>query len=239
VKVKVIIPTKGRADIIGKMSLRLLPDATLCVGDDEVDEYAKVSDNLLVHPANVVGMGPLRQWILDHVEDRIVVMADDDIGALYDQTGFHKRRIEDPAHVMAVIERAAIAAHDAGCAVFGWTQCARPVGYRPLKPISFVTWVGTVVGVIGRDLAYDTKLTLRGEDVDLCMQTLLKHRILWCDDRYYWQHAMFKLKGGNCLQRSAQGHREQVEYMLRKWGRYLTVKPTKTGSERFIIRVTR
>jgi hypothetical protein len=53
---KIIIPSKNRADIIGDKALRLFPDATLCVGDDEVDAYARVSDRLLVHPAGVVGI---------------------------------------------------------------------------------------------------------------------------------------------------------------------------------------
>jgi hypothetical protein len=29
---KIVIPTKGRAGVIGAKTLRLLPDATLCVG---------------------------------------------------------------------------------------------------------------------------------------------------------------------------------------------------------------
>ena len=47
---KFIIPTKGRADVIGKKALRLFPDATLCVGADEVEAYSPHSQNLLVHP---------------------------------------------------------------------------------------------------------------------------------------------------------------------------------------------
>ena len=92
---KIIIPTKGRANAIASKALRLFPDATLCVGDDEVDAYGRLSQNLLVHPAGVVGIGPIRQWVLDHVEDRCVVMVDDDVTHVYSQVGFHKRRIED------------------------------------------------------------------------------------------------------------------------------------------------
>ena len=59
---KIIIPTRGRADVIGDKALRLFPDATLCIGEDETDAYAAVSGRLLVHPSNVLGIGPLRQW---------------------------------------------------------------------------------------------------------------------------------------------------------------------------------
>ncbi len=91
---KIIVPTKNRANIIGDKALRLFPDATLCVGASEVDAYAPLSDNLLVHPDDVMGIGP-RQWGLDHVDDPCVVMVDDDVTHVYNQVGFHKRRIQD------------------------------------------------------------------------------------------------------------------------------------------------
>jgi len=50
----------------------LFPDATLCVGADEVDAYAPLSDNLLVHPPEVVGIGPLRPWVPDRAADLCV-----------------------------------------------------------------------------------------------------------------------------------------------------------------------
>jgi len=105
---KIVIPSKNRADIIGDKALRLFPDATLCVADNEVDAYAKVSDRLLVHPAGVVGIGPLRQWVLDHVDDPCVVMVDDDVTHVYSQIGFHKQRIEDADTARAIVERMAI-----------------------------------------------------------------------------------------------------------------------------------
>lgn len=36
---KIVIPTKGRPDVIGKKALRLFPDAMLCVGADEVEAF--------------------------------------------------------------------------------------------------------------------------------------------------------------------------------------------------------
>ena len=87
---KIIIPTRGRSDVIGDKAMRLFPDATLCIGEDETDAYAAVSDRLLVHPPNVVDIGPLRQWVLDHVDDPCLVMVDDDVTHVYSQVGFHK-----------------------------------------------------------------------------------------------------------------------------------------------------
>jgi len=122
---RIIIPSQGRSDIIRAKALRLFPDATLCIGADEVDAYGRLSDSLLVHPPEVVGIGPLRQWVLDHVDDPCVVMVDDDVTHVYSQVGFHKERIEDADTARAIVERMAILAQDAGVRVFGFDQAAR------------------------------------------------------------------------------------------------------------------
>jgi hypothetical protein len=64
---KIVIPSKGRASVIQCKALRLFPNAVVRVGEDEVEPYGKVSSNLLVHPANVLGIGPLRQWLMDQI----------------------------------------------------------------------------------------------------------------------------------------------------------------------------
>jgi hypothetical protein len=69
---RIVIPTKGRASVIHQKALRLFPDATLCIGEDEVEAYGRHSSKLLVHPKAVVGIGPLRQWVMDHVDDPCV-----------------------------------------------------------------------------------------------------------------------------------------------------------------------
>jgi len=40
---KIAIPTKGRADVLGDKAPRLFPDATLCIGADEVEGYSRRS----------------------------------------------------------------------------------------------------------------------------------------------------------------------------------------------------
>lgn len=234
---KIIIPTRNRADIIRDKALRLFPDATLCIGEDETDAYAKVSDNLLVHPPEVVGIGPLRQWVLDHVEDPCVVMVDDDVTHVYSQVGFHKRRIEDADTARAIVERTAILAADAGVRVFGFNQAARPLSYANFRPLSLDTWVGGVVGIIGRELRYDTRLLLRA-DIDFCLQSLLRDRIVLVDGRYSFIHTRFAGGGGNAANRSSERHAHEIAYLRRKWGPYLDVKQAK-GTTRLVVKVSR
>lgn len=234
---RIVIPSKGRANTISEKALRLFPDALVCVGDDEVDAYAKVTQNLLVHPASVVGIGPLRQWVLDHVDDPCVVMADDDMTHVYDQTGFHKRRIENPDTVRAIVERLAILATDAGARVFGFTQAARPLTYSNCRPFSLNTWVGGLVGIVGRDLRYDTSLLLRA-DIDFCLQSLMHDRFVMVDARYCFVHVRFAGSGGNARQRSAERHEQEIKYLKRKWGPYLDHVKAK-GTTRLVVRVVR
>ncbi len=234
---KIVIPTKNRADIIGDKALRLFPDATLCVGAAEVDAYAPLSDNLLVHPDDVVGIGPLRQWVLDHVDDPCVVMVDDDVTHVYSQVGFHKLRIQDADTARCMVERMAILAADCGARVFGFNQAARPLAYANFRPFSLNTWVGGVVGIIGRELRYDTTLWLRA-DIDFCLQSLLRDRIVLVDGRYSFIHTRFGGSGGNAAQRSSERHEREIAYLRRKWGPYLDVVQAK-GTTRLVLRVQR
>ncbi|MFA6134586.1 MAG: hypothetical protein WC869_11285 [Phycisphaerae bacterium] len=234
---KIVIPSKNRADIIGDKALRLFPDATLCVADNEVDAYAKVSDRLLVHPAGVVGIGPLRQWVLDHVDDPCVVMVDDDVTHVYSQIGFHKQRIEDADTARAIVERMAILAQDAEVRVFGFQQAARPFTYANFRPFSVNTWVGGLIGIIGRELRFDTSLLLRA-DIDFCLQSLLRDRIVLVDGRYSFIHTRFAGGGGNAANRSSERHEREIAYLRRKWGPYLDVVQAK-GTTRLVLRVTR
>lgn len=234
---KIIIPSKNRADVVGDKALRLFPDATLCVGEDEVDAYARLSDRLLVHPAGVVGIGPLRQWVLDHVDDPCVVMVDDDVTHVYSQVGFHKLRIEDADTARAMVERLAILAQDAGVRVFGFNQAARPLTYANFRPFSLDTWVGGLIGIIGRELRFDTSLLLRA-DIDFCLQSLLHDRIVLVDGRYSFIHTRFAGGGGNAANRSSERHEREIAYLRRKWAPYLDVVQAK-GTTRLVLRVKR
>lgn len=235
-RIKVIIPSRKRADRIGHGSLSLFPDATVCVGESEVPEYSKLTKNLLVHGDEVVGLGILRQWILDHVEEEVVVMPDDDIASLYSFVGTTTRRITNPADVMRVIENAAVCAEAAGARVFGFNQ-GDIRKFEPQKPFSFNSWVGGLIGIIGRELKYDPVLRLH-DDVDLCLQSLQKHRIIWQDLRFKFANKIFAGAGGNSISRSKEQHEKEIAYMKRKWGAHLQVRPAKT-TIRLVVNVPR
>lgn len=233
---RIVIPSRGRARTISDKALRLFPDALVCVHQREVDSYARAlaDSQLLAH--DVEGLGVIRQWILDHVDERVIVMADDDVAHCWSVAGAHARRLDDPVIVRQVLETSADCAEAAGARLFGFNQ-GSIVKYRPQEPFKFDTWVGGVIGIIGRELRYDPVCRLH-DDIDLCLQSLLKHRIIWQDQRFVFGHAVFSNTGGNAAARSTAQHDREIAYLQRKWGAHLTPRATK-GTVRLVLKVER
>jgi hypothetical protein len=227
-RISVVIPSRQRVDTIQTHALTLFPEAHVCVGASEAAAYRRVTSRLLVHPDNYIGIGPLRQWIIDHAPHANVFMVDDDVTALYSLVGTYKRRLTDPADVMRVVENAAEIAAGIGSPIFGFNQAWDVRKFLPQKPVSFTGWVGGAVGVIGRAPVYDTTLRLRA-DIDACLTALLKYRVIFRDDRFAFVHRRFGGSGGNAVCRSEALHAKEIAYLRQKWGAHLHVRSTKTA----------
>jgi hypothetical protein len=234
--VRIIIPSRGRSATLRQKALRLFPDATVCVHQQDVPAYRQIlpADQLLVH--DVEGLGIIRQWILDHVEDETVVMADDDISMLYSLAGVRARRLDDPQVAYDVLETTALCAKAAGARVFGFNQ-GDIRKFLPQKPFVLSGWVGGLIGIIGRATRYDPVCKLH-DDIDFCLQSLQRDRIIWQDQRFLFSHIRFAGAGGNAGSRSKAQHDSEIAYLRRKWGAHLTVSPAKT-TVRLVVHVER
>jgi len=93
------------------------------------------------------------------------------------------------------------------------------------------------VGIIGRELRYDTSLLLR-DDIDFCLQSLMHDRFVMVDGRYSFIHTRFAGSGGSARQRSAERHEQEIRYLNRKWGPYLDEVKAK-GTTRLVLHVQR
>ena len=238
---RVVIPSRRRVQSCAR-ALRLFPDATVCVDVAEEPDYAPICERagveLLLHPSSVAGIGPLRQWILDNVEDETVFMVDDDVSCMGAVAGraTHSATIRDPEIIRLIVENAETCARDLGTPVFGFSQNGADVRkFRPQDPFVLSTWVGGAIGIIGRDLRYDTELRLRA-DIDYCLQTLLKYRCVFVDNRYALVHQRFNNTGGNAHQRSGERNAHELAYLKRKWGKWLEIRPVK---ETVLLRISR
>lgn len=193
-----------------------------------MEDYRAVvaSENLVPHPDDVSGIAPIRQWVLDHFDDECIVFVDDDVYQLISLVGYSYSKIASPANARRVVENTANIARELGTAFFGFNQAFDVRKFVPQKPFLLHSWAGGVIGIIGREFRYDTGLRLRA-DIDYCLQVLLKRRVTFIENRIAFVHKRFGLTGGNALNRSAERNRQELEYLQRKWGKYLEVTQSK------------
>lgn len=198
----------------------------MLVPESERDEYARVLPNqILTVPDDVCGLGALRNWILDHFEDETVIMLDDDVDKLYCLTGALTKQVNDPDEVAWVLFNTAVMAKDAGCSVFGYSQTDIRK-FNGTDPFALCGWVGCVIGVIGRKLRFrDDAFKV---DIDFCLKSLLVDRIVWIDTRYKFNQKRDTNSGGNALFRTQEKFKASVDSLVKRWGRFLSVKWKQT-----------
>lgn len=221
------------------MTLRLFPQATVCVAESERDDYAAVSSSLLLHPDSVSGIGPLRQWVINTVgqQSRAVFMMDDDVTKCYALSGTFARQLWDREALVQLVANTAECAEAAGARIFGFNQAWDVRKYRPMHPFSLSSWIGGLIGFIGTDVHYDQRLLLRA-DIDACLDSLQRHRIVWQDTRFAFEQKRFAGAGGNAVHRTSAQHAQELAWLQAKWGRHLSVKTSK-AAVRLAIHVTR
>ena len=224
-----MIPSKGRADSIGRHTLALFPDATVYVDEAERDTYAEVVNgaNLETHPG-LVGLTAIRNSLIDRQDkDEVLVCVDDDIYQLRSVVGWLTRRFREPEVATQVLEQAAQCALDLGCGLFGFNQSPNPLYFKPTRPWRLDRWIGSLVGYCpGAGLRYDERFRLHG-DIDLCLQSLLKHRVIWCDDRWSFYPGRLKNKGGSSHLRTAELELAELQLLKEKWGQYVAFSTVK------------
>ena len=228
---QVVIPSRKRVDEC-RGALELFSDAIVTVAESEMDDYAVLGlgDRLIPHPDSVAGIGPIRQWVLDNIEEETIVMADDDVFQLRISAGRMRKAsvTRDPNVVAQVLENAEMMARGFGTPIFGFDQGSGDVRkFHPHDPIKLNSWTGGIIGIIGRDLRYDTSLLLRA-DIDFCLKAILKYRVVCIDTRFAFVHKRFKNKGGNDHVRSSDRNRLEIERLKDRWGKWLALTDAKT-----------
>lgn len=227
---RVIIPSRKRVEACRHV-LRMFPGALVVVHEDEADDYARglggllSTESLLAHPATVAGIAPLKNWILDHVSDETVFIVDDDISALKAMAGRATASavIRDPVAIRQIVENAEQGARLLGTPVFGFNQNGGDVRkFKNQDPFAFSGWVGGAMGIIGRELRFDSQLKLRA-DIDFCLQAQKIYRCIFADLRFSFVEQRFNNTGGNAGMRSAERNQRELAYLRQKWGKWLTV----------------
>lgn len=214
--------SRRRADTLPSQSLRLFPTATICVGEDERDDYQKLAKPLLLHPPEVTGVGPVRQWILDNVPSKVVIMVPDDVTMAYGLTFTYATKLTDTDAIWQLLLNTVECAAAAGAGVAGFNQAWDVRKYTPLTPFALNGWVDGPMVVLSRECRFDPILKLH-PDIDFCLQHLMRFRMLWQDKRFAFAHDRWKQRGGNAVSRTRQAHDAEFDYLKGKWGAHLDV----------------
>ncbi len=227
---QIVIPSRKRADTIGRRSLRLFPRAVVTIDESEMDSYrgicAESGATLLPHPP-LDTLAKIYNWCVDAFPDEIVVLADDDITKLVSFTGLAVRVYRDPAVVEQVIANAAECAQGIGARLFGFTDSSNPMHFKPQDPLAFVANLYTVCGYVGKEVHSDPYRRLF-RDIDTTLAELMENRIVFCDTRFHFESvAPLRQGGGNAVVRAGEDLKAAMTFMQRKWGKY--VRTGKTG----------
>ena len=224
---QIVIPSRRRVESCA-WTVRLFKNPIVCVAAEEADDYRdKVNAEIVFHPNDIVGLGPLRQWILDHWKQRLIFQCNDDVRSLYCVVGFRPRKIVDPEAIERIILNSANICADLGISCFSFSPFQDDVRkFRPQKPFSLTRLEGAMLGFIDRKLRYDPKVA-QFDDVDLSLECCLKERFCWQDSRFAAEHNFITKGGGNTISRGLDNTKRELQYMKRKWGPYLGVGYSK------------
>ena len=223
-EIKILIISRGRADTI--TTHKVLPDwVEILVPESEESDYRqKVSNPILTIPDDVKGLGEVRNWVLKHFDEETVIMIDDDIKCLYRLTGKLTQRVTDKEEIVQVLINTAVMAKDMGVHCFGFAQTDIRK-FDGTDPFKLCTWVGGVIGVIGRK--YDFRKDKFKVDIDFCLQNLLVDRIIFQDSRYTFPQSRDNNVGGNSMFRTEDDFKKSVDSLKEKWGDNIKVRDFK------------
>ncbi len=178
-----------------------------------IGEYVEI-------PHELRGMPKIRNWVLDRFPEQCLFMLDDDLAGLDERTHETVRAITDPQVIEQVIDNSYICARDVGAKVFGFGVDHKVFHFRGNLPFLTNVWTDQGWGIIGRELRFDEHQTVK-EDIDLCLLSLMRDRIVWIDNRYTWRGVKRGNVGGLSTYRTMERDRLDAEYLQHKWGKYL------------------
>ena len=228
--IRVVCYSRGRQDSIGKNALRLFPYMTVTVDEREVDAYkhAVPADQILPHP-QFTQLSQIENWIHEQDLAEFVYIVADDIRQMRSLVGWRARTYRDPDLIAGLLETTAICARDAGAYLFGFGHHMVPTYLNNDRPFALNAYVRELYGFRrGHGLVADEHVE-QHYDVDVALQSLLKHRIIWRDDRFVFDSQLLgSAAGGEAGVRTPEAVEHAAKAMVAKWGKWVTVdSPSK------------
>lgn len=229
---KVVVPSYGRPDRVGSLTLRVLPFAALVVPERQVDQYREHNPDTEVigHPDHVRGITPARQWIYEKFGD--VFMVDDDVTAMRrNHIRLGEKSEIAPSTAYDIIQMTFWNAIQAGCYLFGFGSLTEPGQYSSNKPVSLNGYVnGTCTGLVaGSKLRYDLEY-VGGEDHYISLMSAYIYRKTWIDKRFsFSQKDTMSSTGGMAQVRTIETEKIDTLRLIKHFGKCVRVKRQTPG----------
>lgn len=182
--VKLVIPSRGRADIV--TTHKYWANTILCVGESEVPAYREQYPDIEIvpHPDHIVGF-PTFQWIYEHFGD--VLFLSDDLGPLFWQGFGQGDTIEkmDAQTCYDVVQHVARVAWEMGAHMFSLSASHDVRNFVPQMPFRMSGYVQGKVGLFKGSKLYfpDDPYNPYG-DYFISGLNAYYHRYLWIDNRF-------------------------------------------------------
>jgi hypothetical protein len=187
----------------------------------------KNANSIIGIPDEVIGLGAVRNWILNHYREEIVIMFDDDIKYCLSLLNISPVRIENRIDIEKIIYNVALNAYEAGAKCFALSQTCDVRKYSHSQPFILNSGVGGMIGVIGRELTFTEKNKLK-VDYDYVLQNLKKYRIVWIDSRFGFVAIRDTNIGGNSTYRNQEQLNNEIQFLQDKWGKHIKISKDKS-----------
>lgn len=236
----VAIPSKGRPQ--GVKSLKLVGSATVFVPETEVEAYrTSGARNVVAVPAEVRGITPTRNWILDYAqrqgEDRVVMVDDDLMRAGWIQMHAANAEYHTLAEAELLCEWRKLfdLTEQLGYRLWGVATDGAPRSCYPYKPFLFQTYVtASCMGIVNRGVRFDPAFPVK-EDYELCLRCIVEDGgVVGC--RYmFWQNSHWRDAGGCADYRTQQMEEDCIKRLIKKYPGRVRWAPNKDS--RFCIQL--
>jgi hypothetical protein len=217
----ILCPTHGRAGRV--KTFDVIPDLPLCVAKSQKPLYEEhyPDAEYIVHPDDVIGISPKRQWCMDKFGD--VFMVDDDIASFQDMTvgQGESMKVTNPQKVRDCVTRAFDTAEQMGAYLIGFSPYAEPTLYRPQLPFKMTGFIsGHAIGFRkGSKLWFPDTTALATDDLYISAMNAFHHRFVFQDLRYSFVNLdTWSNPGGMAMTRTMARLKANAENMVAMFG---------------------
>ena len=236
-EIRKVILSRSRSNSV--TTHNVIHGCTLTVCETQFQEYEENYDlPIIVHPDDVDTLGKLRNWLRDYYPDDCIVMLDDDIESVRTLGIISNIRLT-PEQVDSLIYSTANTAYELGVKAFGWNQNGNVIAYNPADPFTLSKWIGTAIGVFPDCQRWDEEIKTKC-DLDFSLKELMVNRIIFRDNRFFFNSDRDSKIGGNQEYKSSEQVQRDKDYLKDKWGKYVRfTKSVKGKSESTTVKVPR